>query len=167
MAGPLAAAQAQVLARLAHSVRRALRWRSDAIKAGWAVSRLERLAGHVGSAGDREVLRDAVQQLGQEPACHRLRVLDAAHRVSSGAVVLPAALEAQLTRLAVCDDPAWVLAVPGASRCELADAAVAAAHRWRVFANAGASPAQSRVAQVAHRGFFLLSQSVRGEVVSS
>jgi hypothetical protein len=60
-----------------------------------------------------------------------------------------------------------VLGLPDAGPQELVDAAVAAAHRWRVYANAGASPAQSRVAQVAHRGFYLLSQSVRGEVVSS
>ena len=39
--------------------------------------------------------------------------------------------------------------------------ALDAATRWRAFAVAGASPAQSRVALVAHRGFFLLSQRVR------
>ena len=39
--------------------------------------------------------------------------------------------------------------------------ALAAANRWRVYAVAGAGPAQSRVAQVAHRGFYLLSRQVR------
>ena len=153
--------------RLAETVQRAFRWRTDAIKAGWALSRLERLAGHVGSPRDRELLRDAVERVVQEPAYHRLRLLDVAQRVSTGTVLLPAALEAELTRLAMSHDARWVLGLPDAGPQELADAAIAAAHRWRVYANAGASPAQSRVAQVAHRGFYLLSQSVRGEVVSS
>jgi hypothetical protein len=154
-------------ARLSETVQRAFRWRADAIKAGWAVSRLERLAGHVGSAADRDVLRDAVQRVVQAPAYHRLRLLEVAQRVMSGAVVLPPGWEAEVTRLAVSDDARWVLGLPDAPVDELAAAAVEAANRWRVFANAGASPAQSRVAQVVHRGFFLLSQSVRGEAVWS
>ena len=57
------------------------------------------------------------------------------------------------------DEPPWSL---GRRRTlQLAAAVVAAAHRWRVYAGAGAGPAQSRVAQVAHRGFHLLAQQVR------
>jgi hypothetical protein len=154
-------------ARLRDTLQSSLRWRTDAIKAGWALSQLERLAGHAGARDDREVLRDAVQRVLQEPAYHRLRLLDVAQRVSTGAVVLPAQLEAELTRLAVSDDPRWVLGLPDADAAELAGAALAAANRWRVYSVAGASPAQARVAQVAHRGFYLLSQSVRGEAVWS
>jgi hypothetical protein len=154
-------------ARLRDTLQSSFRWRTDAIKAGWALSQLERLAGHTGSAGDREVLRDAVERVLQQPAYHRLRLLDVAQRVSTGAVVLPPELEAELTRLAVSDDPRWVLGLPDAGAAELAGAALAAANRWRVYAVAGASPAQSRVAQVAHRGFYLLSRSVRGEAVWS
>jgi hypothetical protein len=44
----------------------------------------------------------------------------------------------------------------------LTRAALDAATRWRAYAVAGASPAQSRVALVAHRGFHLLSQRMRG-----
>jgi hypothetical protein len=87
--------------------------------------------------------------------------------VSTGAVVLPPGWDAEVTRLAVSDDAGWVLGLPGATVPELAAAAVQAANRWRVYANAGANPAQSRVAQVVHRGFFLLAQSVRGEAVWS
>jgi hypothetical protein len=147
--------------RLTQTVQETFRGRTDAIKAGWALSRLESLAGHVGSPADREVLRDAVQRVVQEPAYHRLRLLDVAQRVATGTVVLPEAWEAELTRLAVSDDARWVLGLPGAHPDEVCAAALAAANRWRAYANAGATPAQARVAQVAHRGFHLLSQSVR------
>jgi hypothetical protein len=147
--------------RLQHTIEQTFRWRSDAIKAGWALSRLERLAGHTRDPHTRDALRDGVEQLLREPAYHRLRLLEVAQRVATGAVPLPPAWEQELTRLAVSDDPRWILRMPGASPAELADAAVQAAHRWRVYAVAGAGPAQSRVAQVAHRGFHLLAQQVQ------
>jgi len=150
--------------RLQHTVEQTLRWRSDAIKAGWALSRLERLAGHTGDAHARETLRELTEQLLRDPAYHRLRLLEVAQRVATGAVPLPADWEQELTRLATSDDARWILRLPDASPSELHDAAVQAANRWRVYAVAGAGPAQSRVAQVAHRGFHLLSQSLRGQV---
>ncbi|MCU7722498.1 dynamin family protein [Actinoplanes sp. KI2] len=147
--------------RLRHTLDQAFRWRADAIKAGWALGRLERMAGHARDDHDREALRDAVELLLRDPAYHRLRLLDAAQRVATGAVPLPAGWEAELTRLATSDDPRWILRLPQAGADELAAAAMAAANRWRVYAVAGAGPAQSRVAQVAHRGFHLLAQQVR------
>jgi hypothetical protein len=147
--------------RLRHTLEQTFRWRSDAIKAGWALARLDRLAGHTRDERSRETVRDGVEQLLREPAYHRLRLLDAAQRVATGAVALPAAWEQELTRLATSDDARWILRLPDATAAELADAALQAANRWRVYAVAGAGPAQSRVAQVAHRGFYLLSQQVR------
>jgi len=147
--------------RLRHTLDQAFRWRADAIKAGWALGRLERMAGHSRDEHDREALRGAVEGLLRDPAYHRLRLLDAAQRVATGAVPLPAGWEAELTRLATSDDPRWILRLPQAGADELAAAAMAAANRWRVYAVAGAGPAQSRVAQVAHRGFHLLAQQVR------
>jgi hypothetical protein len=146
--------------RLRQTLEEAFRWRADAIKAGWALGRLERLAGHTRDPQDRELLRDAVERLLRDPAYHRLRLLDAAQRVATGSVPLPADWEAELTRLATSDDPRWILRLPGADADELARAAREAANRWRVYAVAGAGPAQSRVAQVAHRGFHLLAQQV-------
>jgi hypothetical protein len=146
--------------RLRHTLEQSFRWRSDAIKAGWALGRLERLAGHTRDETDRETLRDAVERLLRDPAYHRLRLLDAAQRVATGSVVLPAAWEQELTRLATSDDPRWILRLPDAGADEVAAAAVAAANRWRVYAVAGAGPAQSRIAQIAHRGFHLLAQQV-------
>ncbi|WP_067499848.1 dynamin family protein [Actinoplanes sp. TFC3] len=147
--------------RLQHTVEQTLRWRADAIKAGWALSRLERVAGHTATGRDRDTLRDATERLLREPAYHRLRLLEVAQRVATGRVGLPAAWEQELIRLATTSDPAAILRLPHAGPEELAAAAVEAANRWRVYAVAGAGPAQSRVAQVAHRGFHLLAQSLR------
>jgi hypothetical protein len=147
--------------RLRRTLDETFRWRSDAIKAGWALARLERLAGHTTDRADREALRDAVEQVLREPAYHRLRLLEVAQRVATGAVPMPAAWEQELTRLATSDDARWILRLPDAGPDELAYAALEAANRWRVYAVAGAGPAQSRVAQVAHRGFYLLSKQVR------
>jgi hypothetical protein len=104
-----------------------------------------------------------VERLLRDPAYHRLRLLDAAQRVATGAVPLPTEWEQELTRLATSEDPRWILKLPQAGPDELYRAAVEAAGRWRVYAVAGAGPAQSRVAQVAHRGFHLLAQRVRAD----
>jgi len=153
--------QASGFPRLRHTVEQTLRWRADAIKAGWALSRLERIAGHLAEPADREALRDATERLLREPAYHRLRLLEVAQRVATGAVPLPVAWEQELTRLATSNDARWILRLPNAGAPELSAAAVQAANRWRVYAVAGAGPAQSRVAQVAHRGFHLLAKAIQ------
>jgi hypothetical protein len=140
---------------------RAFRWRSDAIKAGWALTGLEQIASRAEQLRDRELLRDTVERLLAEPEYHQLRLLDVAQQVTTGAVELPDQMEAELTRLALSDDPQSILAMPGAGPVELERAALEAATRWRRFAVAGATPSQARVAHVAHRGFHLLSQRVR------
>ncbi|AGL17487.1 dynamin family protein [Actinoplanes sp. N902-109] len=160
--GDLARRLTQVsgLPRLHHTIEHTLRGRADAIKAGWALARLERLAGH-STGTDRDVVRDATEQLLRDPAYHRLRLLEVAQRVTTGRVALPADREQELIRLATSDNPRTVLRLPQAGPAQLTAAAVEAANRWRVYANAGAGPAQARVAQVAHRGFHLLAQSLR------
>ncbi|MEV4705153.1 dynamin family protein [Actinoplanes sp. NPDC049316] len=158
--------QASGFPRLQRTLEQTLRWRADAIKAGWALARLERIAGHTGDLRDRETLRAATERLLREPAYHRLRLLEVAQRVATGAVPLPVAWERELTRLATSDDARWILRLPHAGPDELAAAAVEAAGRWRVYAVAGAAPAQSRVAQVAHRGFHLLAQAIRAQAAA-
>jgi hypothetical protein len=148
--------------RLRQTIDHTFRWRTDAIKAGWALSTLEQVAGTAGSSRDREVLRDAIERVLQRPEYHRLRLLEVVQLVTTGVVELPETMEQELTRLALSHDPQWILGLPTAGPEQLVKAAVDAAARWRVYAVAGASPAQSRVAQVAHRGFHLLSQQVRG-----
>ncbi len=149
--------------RLRETLTEAFRWRSDAIKAGWALSSLEKIASHAPRPPDRELLRDAIERVLQQPDYHRLRLLEVAQLVTTGAVDLPDQMEGELTRLALSNDPRFILNLPAAAPQQLSQAALEAATRWRAYAVAGASPAQSRVALVAHRGFFLLSQRVRGQ----
>jgi hypothetical protein len=149
--------------RLRETLNHAFRWRSDAIKAGWALSSLEKIASHAPRPPDRELLRDAIERVLQQPDYHRLRLLEVAQLVTTGAVDLPDQMEGELTRLALSNDPRFILNLPAAQADQLSQAALEAATRWRAYAVAGASPSQSRVALVAHRGFFLLSQRVRGQ----
>jgi len=149
--------------RLRETLNHAFRWRSDAIKAGWALSSLEKIASHAPRPQDRELLRDAIERVLQQPDYHRLRLLEVAQLVTTGAVDLPDQMEGELTRLALSNDPRFILNLPAGAPEQLSQAALEAATRWRAYAVAGASPAQSRVALVAHRGFFLLSQRVRGQ----
>jgi hypothetical protein len=153
--------QASGFPRLRHTLDQAFRWRSDAIKAGSALSALEKVASHTAEPADRELLRDAIERVLQQPEYHRLRLLEVAQLVGTGSVELPEPMEQELSRLALSTDPRWILDQPTAGPAELVKAALAAATRWRVYAVAGASPAQSRVALVAHRGFYLLSQQIR------
>jgi hypothetical protein len=154
--------QASGFPRLRHTLDQAFRWRTDAIKAGWALSTLEKIASHTERPNDRELLRDAIERVLQQPDYHRLRLLEVVQLVSTGSVELPEPMEQELTRLALSNDPQWILNLPTAGTEQLVKAALDAATRWRVYAVAGASPSQSRVALVAHRGFYLLSQRVRG-----
>src|SRR6266571_3776818 len=149
--------------RLRETLAHAFRWRSDAIKAGWALSSLEKIASHAPRPQDRELLRDAIERVLLQPDYHRLRLLEVAQQVTTGAVDLPDQMEGELTRLALSNDPGFILNLPAAAPEQLSRAALEAATRWRAYAVAGASPTQSRVALVAHRGFFLLSQRVRGQ----
>jgi hypothetical protein len=147
--------------RARSTLEQAFRWRTDAIKAGWALASLETIAGHTERPAERELLRDAIERTLQQPEYHRLRMLEVAQQVSTGDVDLPDEMENELTRLALSDDPAWILGLTGASADQMSKAALETATRWRAFAVAGASPAQARVAHVVHRGFYLLSQRVR------
>src|SRR5256714_487475 len=149
--------------RLRETLAHAVRWRSDAIKAGWALSGLVKIASHAPRPPDRQLLRDAIERVLQQPDYHRLRLLEVAQLVTTGAVDLPDQMEGELTRLALSNDPRFILDLPAAQADQLSRAALEAATRWRAYAVAGARPSQSRVALVAHRGVFLLSQRVRGQ----
>ena len=145
--------------RLTTTVDQTFRWRCDAIKAGWALTRLERLASYHRQA--RDVIRDALEHAWRDPAYHRLRLLDAAQRAATGTVPLPDGWDTELIRLATSDDPHHILGLPGATAGQLAGAAITAAGRWRAYAVDGAGPAQARLAHIAHRGFQLLAREVR------
>ncbi|WP_221403097.1 dynamin family protein [Actinoplanes lutulentus] len=148
-------------ARLRDTVDRTFRWRCDAIKAGWALTRLHHLAGFTADPRDRATVRDALESALRDPAYHRLRLLDAAQRAATGTVPLPQPWEQELIRLATSDDPRVILGLPDADASELQTAAIAAAGRWRAYAVDGAGPAQARLAHVASRGFHLVANEVK------
>src|SRR6266542_3892905 len=117
--------------RLRQTLEQTFRWRTDAIKAGWALSSLEKIASHAERPYDRELLRDAIERVLQQPEYHRLRLLEVAQLVTTGAVDLPEPMEQELTRLALSSDPAWILNLPSATTDQLVRAALEAATCWR------------------------------------
>jgi Dynamin family len=138
------------------------RRRADGIKANVALAALEVVAAQAAPA-DRLRIRDAIEDLTARPEAHLLRLLEVATLVSSGEVTLPPELDAELSRLVGDPEPAAQLGLPaGAPVDALRAAALDAAGRWRSFATFGSNPAQSRVAHVVHRGFFLLWQRLGG-----
>ncbi|HEX5495519.1 MAG TPA: dynamin family protein [Mycobacteriales bacterium] len=134
--------------------------RADGIKAAVALAALDAVAARAPVPSDRVRIRDAVERLLQQPWAHQLRLFEAASLVASGAVPLPAEMAAELSCLAGTDDPAGQLGVVGSDPGVevLRQMALERAARWRSFATFGSTPAQSRVAHVGHRGFFLLWQ---------
>jgi hypothetical protein len=138
----------------------AFRRRADGIKANVAIAALESLAQDA-PYQDRMAISDALEELAARPETHQLRLLEAAALVSAGMVELPEQQAAEIARLAGGGDPAEQLDMIGAPPEALAHAALEAAARWRSFATFGSTPAQSRIAHVVHRGFFLLWQQLQ------
>jgi hypothetical protein len=136
----------------------AFRRRSDGIKASVALAALDVVAAQAPVPADRARIRDAVEGLLQQPQAHQLHLLEAASLVTSGTVALPDELVAELSCLIASDDPGEQLGAPGADVTTLRQIALDRAARWRSFATFGSTPAQSRVAHVVHRGYFLLWQ---------
>src|SRR5918912_401583 len=116
--------QASGFPRLRQTLDSAFRWRSDAIKAGWALSSLEKIASHAERPYDRELLRDAIEPVLQQPEYHRLRLLEVAQLVTTGKVDLPEQMYSELTKLALSNDPGWILNLPGAPTEHLVRAAL-------------------------------------------
>lgn len=134
--------------------------RADAIKAAAALGSLTALVQRSGTMGEQVALRDAVERLLRLPEAHQLRVVEALTLLTSGAVTLPAHLVAEAVRLGSETAPADRLGLTGTPAPQLAAVALERAGWWRSFASFGASPAQSRVAHVVHRAYFLLWQQL-------
>ncbi|QSB07006.1 dynamin family protein [Natronoglycomyces albus] len=148
--------------RLQQTLHKSFAQRADIIKASFALSRLSAHAANATDA-DRDIIRAGIETLLAKPEFHQLKILDAAAAVTTAQVALPEDMEAEVARLALTQDPAQVLAMPGATDRQLRTAALSAASRWRAFANGMATPQQARVAHVAHRGFFLLAQQLNSQ----
>ncbi|MFN2496802.1 MAG: dynamin family protein [Pseudonocardiaceae bacterium] len=139
------------------------RVRADGIKAAGALSSITALARASGDPRERRLVHDAVEVLRATPQAHQLQLLEAVILVSTGAVALPCDLADEVLRVGGSTVAAEQLGLAGRSRAELAYYAMARAGWWRSFASFGATPAQSRVAHVVHRAYFLLWQQLRDE----
>lgn len=147
------------LAALRRRLNAVLRSRADTIKAAAALGSLAALARDADPA-DRQRVHDAVEELLRRPEAHALRLAEALTLVSSGAVSLPEDLAAEVLRVGGSTVAAEQLGMLGRPRVELAEHALERAGAWRSFGSFGATPAQSRVAHVVHRAYFLLWQQL-------
>ncbi|MPY81735.1 MAG: GTPase [Actinophytocola sp.] len=131
--------------------------RADGIKAAAALASITALA-HAADPAERSRVRDAIEVLLTRQEAHQLRVLEALTLVTSGAVDLPDDLADEVLRVGSNIDVSTQLGLPDADRERLTAHALERAGWWRSFASFGATPAQSRVAHVVHRAYFLIWQ---------
>jgi len=131
--------------------------RADGIKAAAALASITALA-HAADPVERSRVRDAIEVLLTKQEAHQLRVLEALTLVTSGAVDLPDDLADEVLRVGSNIDVSTQLRLPDADRERLTAHALERAGWWRSFASFGATPAQSRVAHVVHRAYFLIWQ---------
>ncbi|NKQ58492.1 GTPase [Amycolatopsis sp. K13G38] len=137
--------------------------RADGIKAAAALASVTALAHASGDPAERQRVHDAIEVLLAKPEAHQLRVLEALTLVVAGAVDMPEDLAEEVLRVGSNADIAAQLGMPGSDRQELAAHALERAGWWRSFASFGATPAQSRVAHVVHRAYFLIWQQLRAQ----
>jgi hypothetical protein len=137
------------------------RARADGIKAAAALASITALAHVSGDPGERQRVHDAIEVLLGRPEAHHLRLLEALTLVASGAVDMPDDLADEVLRVGGATEVAEQLGLPGRPVRDLAAYALERAGWWRSFASFGATPAQSRVAHVVHRAYFLLWQQLR------
>ncbi|WP_245757306.1 dynamin family protein [Amycolatopsis xylanica] len=149
------------LAAVRHRLNLVFAARADGIKAAAALASVTALAHASGDPGDRQRVHDAIEVLLAKPEAHQLRLLEALTLVASGAVDMPEDLSEEVLRVGSNADIGAQLGMPGSSRQELAPFALERAGWWRSFASFGATPAQSRVAHVVHRAYFLIWQQLR------
>jgi hypothetical protein len=142
------------------------RARADGIKAAAALASITALAHASGDAGERRRVHDAIEVLLAKPEAHQLRLLEALTVVATGSVAMPEDLAGEVLRVGSTDDVAEQLGMPGRPHRELEAFALERAGWWRAFASFGATPAQSRVAHIVHRAYFLIWQRLRGEDVT-
>jgi hypothetical protein len=138
------------------------RARADGIKAAAALASVTALAQASGDAGERQRVHNAIEVLLAKPEAHQLRLLEALTLVTSGAVAMPAELAEEVLRVGGSPHIPDQLGLRGRPLPELIAYALARAGWWRSWASFGATPAQSRVAHVVHRAYFLIWQQLRG-----
>lgn len=135
--------------------------RSDGIKAAAALASITALAQAAEDPGERQRVHDAIEVLLAKPEAHQLRVLEALTLVTSSAVAMPEDLTQEILRVGGNSDVRAQLGMLRGTRDELTAYALERARWWRSFSSFGATPAQSRIAHVVHRAYFLIWQQLR------
>lgn len=153
--------EASGLAAVRARLRTVFAARADGIKAAAALASVTALAHASGDPAERQRVHDAIEVLLARPEAHQLRLLEALTLVVAGAVDMPEDLAEEVLRVGSNATIDAQLGLPGGSRAELAAHALERAGWWRSFASFGATPAQSRVAHVVHRAYFLIWQQLR------
>jgi GTPase SAR1 family protein len=136
------------------------RARADGIKAAAALASVTALA--AADPGERRRVHDAIEQLLGRPEAHQLRLLEALTLITANAVSMPDDLAEEVLRVGGSASIPEQLGLVGRPPHELVAYALERAGWWRSFASFGATPAQSRVAHVVHRAYFLIWQQLRG-----
>ncbi len=149
------------LANVRNRLDAVFRARADGIKAAAALASVTALAHASGDPGERQRVHDAIEVLLAKPEAHQLRLLEALTLVTSGAVAMPEDLAEEVLRVGSSAEVAEQLGMKGRPQRELTAFALERAGWWRSFASFGATPAQSRVAHVVHRAYFLIWQQLR------
>jgi GTPase Era involved in 16S rRNA processing len=143
------------------------RARADGIKAAAALASITALAHASGDPGERQRVHDAIEVLLAKPEAHQLRLLEALTLVTSGAVSMPDDLAEEVLRVGSSAGVPEQLGMKGRPHKELSAYALERAGWWRSFASFGATPAQSRVAHVVHRAYFLIWQQLQANSATS
>ncbi|MTD15869.1 GTPase [Nakamurella sp. YIM 132087] len=152
------------LAELRRRLGEVFRSRADGIKASAALASLASLAAASTDWAERQRIHDAIEVLLQRPEAHQLRLMEALTLVTSRSVAMPDDLATEILTLGGSTRPDEQLGLAGADQATLQQAALDRAGWWRSYASFGATPAQSRVAHVVHRAYFLLWQELKGDV---
>lgn len=153
--------EASGLSSVTSRLEAAFQARSDGIKAAAGLSSVSALAQASTDLGERQRVHDAIEALLARPQAHQFRLLEALTMVSSGSVVLPDDLVDEVVRVGSAPDTAGRLGMAGRPPEEMVEYALERANWWRSFASFGATPAQSRIAHVVHRAYFLMWQGLR------
>jgi GTPase SAR1 family protein len=135
--------------------------RADAIKSAAALASLGMLMEETTDVVERNRIRDAIEVLLAKPEAHQLRLLEALTAVSARTVDLDDDLVEEIIQVGSNNDIPTQLGMVDKPHGEQLTYAMERAGWWRSFATFGATPAQSRVAQVVHRTYFLIWQQLR------
>ncbi|NYH78895.1 hypothetical protein FHR84_002220 [Actinopolyspora biskrensis] len=153
--------EASGLSTLLTRLNAVFRGRADGIKAAAGLASVAAVAQSCTDPNERERLHAAMEGLLTQPQAHQLRLLEALTMISAGTVTLPSDLLDEVLRLGGSEDFSERLGMPGAPVERMTEFALERAKWWRSFASLGATPAQSRVAHVVHRAYFLMWRQLR------